>query len=253
MRQFLLVLCGIPASGKTMLANEIKETLDQDVQAEIVSTDEWRDETYYSSFLPEKENQVREQALKKTDFLLSIGKSVIHDDTNYYTSMRHDLYDLARINECIFAVVFVATPLDIALEWNLRRNTIIPEHVIKRIQDRLDKPGTKYAWDKPIAEIDLTTVRTSHAALEILRELETTEPATFAKPDPDETVHTLRDKVTRLVIAKFLRENRYLRNDDNVHRIRKTVLHDAKKQNISVKETKDRLEWELSKLARRVS
>jgi O-phosphoseryl-tRNA(Sec) kinase len=116
MKQFLLVLCGIPASGKSTLANEIKNVLNQRVELEIVSTDKWRDEAYYSSFSPEKETQVRERALKRTSFLLSIGTSVIHDDTNYYTSMRHELYDLARINECVFAVVYVATPLDIALE-----------------------------------------------------------------------------------------------------------------------------------------
>jgi O-phosphoseryl-tRNA(Sec) kinase len=253
MKQFLLVLCGIPASGKTILANEIKDSLNQNVQVEIVNTDEWRDKAYYSIFSPENENQVREQALKRTEFLLSIGKSVIHDDTNYYTSMRHELYDLARINECVFAVIFVTTPLEIALEWNLRRKTMIPERVVARIQDRLDRPGTKYAWDKPIAEVDLTTVRTSHAAMEIIHELEKLDPATITKPDPGETIHTLRDKVTRLVIAKFLRENQYLRNNDDVHKIRKDILLDAKQKNSSVKETKERLEWELSKLTRRVS
>ena len=236
-----------------MLANEIKESLSQFVQVEIITTDDWRDDEYYSPFTPEKENQVREQALKRTEFLLSIGKSVIHDDTNYYTSMRHELYELARINECVFAVVFIATPLEIALEWNLTREPMIPEQVIRRIQDRLDKPGSKYAWDKPIAKVDLGSVKTSHAAMEIIHELETINPVTFTKPDQGETIQTLRDKVTRLVVAKFLRENQYLRNNDEVHQLRKDILHDAKKQNLGIKETKECLEWELSKLTRRVS
>jgi tRNA uridine 5-carbamoylmethylation protein Kti12 len=130
---------------------------------------------------------------------------------------------------------------------------IIPEHVIRRIHDKIDEPGTKYAWDEPIAEVDLITVGTTHAAMEILHELETMEPATFTKPDPGETIHTLHDRVTRIVISKFLMENKYLRNNNEVHQIRKTILQDAKKNHFTVKETKERLEWELSKLTRRVS
>ncbi|MGD2072963.1 MAG: AAA family ATPase [Candidatus Thorarchaeota archaeon] len=253
MKQFLLVLCGIPASGKTSFAREIRNQIDESSQVEIVSTDKWRDEEYYSSFSPENEKHVRESALKRTEFLLSVGVSVIHDDTNYYTSMRHELYDLARINECVFAVVYIATPLDIALEWNLKRDIIIPEHVIRRIQDKIDEPGKKYSWDKPIAKVDLTSVRTTHAALKIIHKLKTMKSTTYTKPDPGETIHTLRDKVTRHVVTRFLRENRSLRTNDDVHQIRKSVLQIAKKNKSSVKETKEHLEWELSKLARRVS
>ena len=231
-----------------MLAKELSRQLNQYLQVEVVSTDEWRDNAYYSTFTPENETQVRDTALKETESLLSIDKSVIHDDTNYYASMRHELYDLARINECVFAIAHVATPIEIALEWNLRRENIIPEHVIRRIHDKLDEPGSKYAWDRPIARVDLSSVGTSQAAMEIIQELEELVPVSFSKPDPGETLHSLRDKVTRMVITKFLMENQDLRKDDEVHRIRKAVLKDAKKKNYSAKETKELLELELSNL-----
>ena len=184
MKQLLLVLCGIPASGKTILANEIKESLNKCLQMEVVSTDEWRDEVYYSSFNPENENLVRKNALEKTELLLSQGKSVIHDDTNYYTSMRHELYDLARFNECNFAIVHIDTPLLIALDWNLQREPVIPEHVIRRIHEKLDEPGTKYAWDKPIMRVDLSEIGTSEAARAIVHEIENLKPISISKPDP---------------------------------------------------------------------
>jgi O-phosphoseryl-tRNA(Sec) kinase len=253
MKQFLLVLCGIPASGKSMLANELSHQLNQYSQVEVVSTDNWRDDAYYSNFSPENETQVRITALKETESFLSIDKSIIHDDTNYYTSMRHELYDLARLYECVFAVVHISTPLEIALEWNLRRETIIPEHVIRRIHDKLDSPGTKYSWDKPIAKVDLSSVGTSQAARDIIHDLEKLEPSSFSKPDSGETIHSLRDKLTRLVISRFLRENPSFRNDNEVHRIRKAILQDAKKNNLSIEDTNEQLEFELRKLATRTS
>lgn len=251
MKQFLLVLCGIPASGKTLLAIEIQKQVQDDV--DIVSTDEWRDEVFYSAFTPEKENKVRENALKNTKTLLSKGKSIIHDDTNYYASMRHELYELARLRACVFAVVHITTPLKVALDWNRRREVVIPDHVIRRIHSKLDEPGRRYAWDKPIARVNLAAIGTSIAASEILQGLESKRPISTTKIGSEESMQTLRDKETRLVVAEFLLENRGLRSDDDVHRIRKTILHIAKEKNYSVEETKKHLLSELSKLVKRVS
>ena len=84
MTQFLLVLCGLPASGKSALADAIQVEMDSDI--EIVRTDDWRDDKYYTDWKPEREKPVRQAALEKTRSLVSSGKSVIHDDTNYYAS-----------------------------------------------------------------------------------------------------------------------------------------------------------------------
>jgi len=78
MNQFLLVLCGLPASGKSTLADAIQRALNYDV--EIVRTDEWRDDEYYTDWKPEKEKPVREKALARVMTLVAEGKSVIHDD-----------------------------------------------------------------------------------------------------------------------------------------------------------------------------
>ncbi|MFW9864373.1 MAG: AAA family ATPase, partial [Candidatus Thorarchaeota archaeon] len=96
MERFLLALCGIPSSGKTTLARAIKDHLMKEIKVEIVSTDRWRDEEFYSDFKPEKERRVRREALEKTRRLVQDGMSVIHDDTNYYASMRHELFAIAR-------------------------------------------------------------------------------------------------------------------------------------------------------------
>ncbi|MHA2212800.1 MAG: AAA family ATPase [Candidatus Thorarchaeota archaeon] len=146
MTQFLLIICGIPASGKTSLAEALRSALEKSNKVRIVSTDVWRDEEYYLDFKPENEKAVRKKALEHTSLHIAEGFSVISDDTNYYQSMRHELYDLARQAECTFGVVFVNTPLDTAIRWNQMRESSVPEEVVRRIDDRLDIPGSKYAW-----------------------------------------------------------------------------------------------------------
>ena len=81
MNQFILALCGLPAAGKSVLADAIQKALNYDV--EIVRTDEWRDNEYYTDWKPEKEKPVRQKALERVKKLAAEGKSVIHDDTNY--------------------------------------------------------------------------------------------------------------------------------------------------------------------------
>ena len=73
MSQFLIALCGLPASGKTTLAIELRNQAAPDIDLEIVCTDQWRDEVYYAEFRPENERYVWEKALRKTERLLSIG------------------------------------------------------------------------------------------------------------------------------------------------------------------------------------
>jgi uridine kinase len=68
MEQFLLALCGLPASGKSTLADAIQKTLGPTVV--IVRTDEWRDDSYYTDWKPEKEAPVRLGALERVKQLI---------------------------------------------------------------------------------------------------------------------------------------------------------------------------------------
>ncbi|MFW9926920.1 MAG: AAA family ATPase, partial [Candidatus Thorarchaeota archaeon] len=108
MNRFILALCGLPASGKSTLADAIKMALNSNV--EIVRTDDWRNDAYYTDWKPEKEKPVREAALAKVERLVSEGKSVIHDDTNYYSSMRHELLKIAIAGRAGFAIIHITTP-----------------------------------------------------------------------------------------------------------------------------------------------
>lgn len=224
MTKFILALCGLPASGKSTLANAIKRASSAKVQ--IVRTDEWRDSSYYSEWSPEKEGQVRKNALAHVRTLAQEGTSVIHDDTNYYNSMRHDLLDIAIQNKCAFGVVHVSTPIETALRWNKERaNTPITDTMIRKIHERFDRPGGRYLWDYALAEVDMSTDDPELVAKTVLEILEDLEP----QREPRITMLTpnagdLLDQISREVVAEFLTKHPHLRSNKEVFHTRRSVL-----------------------------
>lgn len=254
MNQFILALSGIPASGKTRLANAIWDSLSDETPVEVVSTDAWRDEEYYSSFTPELENRVRAEALRKTKELVQNGLSVIHDDTNYYTSMRHELYQLAVQFGCVFGVVYVSTPLSKSKEWNDARETPIPIEVVERISERMDVPGSKYAWDRPIAVVDMNSDNLVDAAKEIVELLRNQEPPVIeAETEAELNAYNKLDSATRKVVSEFLREHPSYRLDPRVSSLRRELLKEARALGIKVHEAEQILKVRLGILAARVS
>ncbi len=248
MRQFILALCGLPASGKSTLADAIQSALDCNV--EIVSTDEWRDDAYYTDWKPEKEKPVRQKALARVKELVAAGKNVIHDDTNYYTSMRHELYKIAIENRCGFAIVYVATPVLVALEWNKEREgSRIPDSVIHDIFERFDNPGYHYLWDTSDLEVSLEEQEIDDVVPEILEILEELEPAREPKPRLV-TIHEFGhlDTATRLTVSYFLEEHPELRGNREVSLTRRSFLRKASEEKIPAKEVHDLLWTELEKL-----
>ncbi|MBD3404948.1 MAG: AAA family ATPase [Candidatus Lokiarchaeota archaeon] len=249
MKQILLVLCGIPSSGKSTFAKSIK-TMIPAYDFEIINTDTWRDEEYYSEFKPEKENEVRASALDKTDEMLSQGKSIIHDDTNYYTSMRHELLKLAEKYKCDFGVIHITTPRDIALKWNEGRKRVIPPYVIERIASRLDTPGKKYAWDEPLFQYDPNN-DSIEVAIGHLKKILSSIPRQ-EKSDNKEGIsdQDQRDRVTRRILAGFFTKHKEYRGSQDILKVRKEVLNKANSENLSLDETtkilRDRLEEELA-------
>jgi len=222
--------------------------LDSDVR--IVSSDEWRDADYYSDWRPEKEGIVRQAALAQVGELLRQGKSVIHDDTNYYKSMRHELFKIALERECIFAIVHVTTSLEDAISWNRKReNTKITEDIIRSIYERFDPPGGRYLWDYPEAEVDMTVQSLDSLVAEILEILETLEIAKEQKPAMvTERTGEIIDKITRETITEFLEEHPELRGNQEVLDARRNMLRKAIEKGIDAKAVREMMLRQLQRL-----
>ncbi len=248
MIQFILALCGLPASGKSALANSVRERMNSETV--IVRTDDWRDNSYYKNWRPEKEAPVRAAALNKVKELITQGKNVIHDDTNYYASMRHDLFKIALDNKCAFAIIHVTTPVEVALKWNHERpGTRIPDRVIRRINERFDMPGRRYLWDNAMMDVNMVTEDIDEVVSEVVRGI--AELEAVKEPDPQLVTNSEFEKLdveTRRVVSAFLEEHPDLRGNRKVSEIRRNVLSRASQNQIPLKGLHELLHRELMKL-----
>ncbi|NWF96650.1 MAG: AAA family ATPase [Candidatus Thorarchaeota archaeon] len=247
MKQFLLAVCGIPASGKSTLAKAIAAR-PEIPRAAVVSTDRWRDSEYYREFRPENETGVRMAAFQQSARLLEEGISVVHDDTNYYVSMRHELRTLALENGCLYAVVYVSTPLDVALDWNRQREQPLPPDVISRISRRLDIPGEKYAWDTPLVTVNLSEENAEAASVRVVEALRELRPADRPPSSTRVSTHMELDLAMRSLMTEMLSANRALRTDTRVHAIRKRVLKWAVREDVDASDAVRVLESELRRV-----
>ena len=249
MQQVLLILCGLPASGKTRLARSIQRELEAQMKVVIVRTDDWRKEEYYSPFLPENEVRVRQLAKIRVKELVTNGTSVIHDDTNYYTSMRHELRSIALSQHCVFAIVYVSTTLETALQWNRQRRSNIPDEVIIRIDARLDIPGSRYTWDKPIVIVNLGSQDTGYATKKITEQLRKLNPI----KDEDYILEKITivekyDVLTRKIVKEFLQDYPAYRGNPKITQIRREIMEKVKISNRLPDEIERELRFELEKM-----
>jgi selenocysteine-specific elongation factor len=155
---YLLILCGLPASGKTTTAKAIASLLEDKhgITTMVISSDDFRNMLSYSSkgFNPERETSIKTLYEKAIATGLENGFLVISDDLNYYKSMRSDLRQIAKRSGSDYDIVFIDTPLEKAVNWNQERGSPIPSSLIQDINQKFDPPKGDYKWDTPLAVVD---------------------------------------------------------------------------------------------------
>ena len=116
-----------------------------------VSRDEIRfslvaeNEEYFS-----KENEVFRQFVYEINDGLNIGLDVIADATHLSAASRNKLISLIKAPVDEINVIWIKTPLEIALERNEGRTgrTYVPKSVIKRMFYQMEEPTFEEGFDK---------------------------------------------------------------------------------------------------------
>lgn len=139
----LYMMIGIPASGKTSLAEQIAKSED----AEIVSSDSIRKELYGDENIQGDNNKVFRILQDRIIKGLKNNKNMIYDATNisYKTRMTF----LQRLNKLDVEkiAIMVATPYEQCLIRNSQRERQVPEEVIKRMYKNFYVPQYFEGWD----------------------------------------------------------------------------------------------------------
>lgn len=127
----IYMMIGLPASGKSTIA----EALSEQKNAEIVSSDKIREEVLGNINDQSKNSEVFEIVNKRIVDLIINGQNAIFDATNInYKKRMNFIKEMKReCPEVKVSAVLVATPYEECLERNAKRDRKVPEDVIKRM------------------------------------------------------------------------------------------------------------------------
>ena len=94
----LIVMVGIPCSGKTKRANQIREYMEEEHKQEVQIINEEFLGMSKAEYLvnPQQEKILRASLKSNVEKHLSSQRVVILDSMNYFKSFRYELYCLAR-------------------------------------------------------------------------------------------------------------------------------------------------------------
>lgn len=139
----LFMMIGIPASGKTSLAEQIANS----EGAEIVSSDNIRKELYGDESIQGDSNKVFRILQDRVVKGLNANKNIIYDATNISYKTRMAFLQRIRKLEVEKIAIMVATPYEQCLIRNSQRERQVPEEVIKRMYFNFYVPQYFEGWD----------------------------------------------------------------------------------------------------------
>ncbi|TYZ64000.1 hypothetical protein PybrP1_004235 [[Pythium] brassicae (nom. inval.)] len=101
-----------------------------------------------------REEKNTRSALKAAVELSVNAKTVVVlDALNYIKGSRYELFCKARTESTTYCVVYVDTPLALALERNAGRADGFEPHVIEELAARFEAPAEKNRWDSPLFRV----------------------------------------------------------------------------------------------------
>lgn len=141
----LIMMVGLPASGKSQQAKLIKETLNGETV--IHASDELRKELFGDTNDNTQNDKLFQELHNRIKVDLKAGKNVIYDATNIHYKRRMAFLQEIRKIPCEKIAVLMATIYEDCLAQNQTRERQVPEHAIKRMYKNFYIPQYYEGWD----------------------------------------------------------------------------------------------------------
>lgn len=136
-------MIGISGSGKSTYANGLKTSLN----AQLVETDEIRQELTGDAEDQSQNGKVFEIARKRVNDYLAQGKNTIIDATSLTIRDRKDWIEIGKANNAEIRAYFIDTPVSICKSQNSKRKRKVPEWVIDKQVSKLFSPTKSEGFD----------------------------------------------------------------------------------------------------------
>ena len=237
---FLIILCGLPASGKSTFAQKIKELIEANSNqiVKIVDPDVIR-KSLSPKFNFTLEKNVRNKHLANIEYYLKQGIIAISDDLNYYSSMRHQLKDIAEKFDKKYYIVHISTPLETCLKWNKLRGIPIPNNIIHKINKKFDN-FLNYQWDSPKLVLDMSNTDDLEPKItNFLNFLEDELKKGTVEYSPSNKFAEQLDIITRKIISELFQDKDMLKDKSKILKLRKTFIKERLKGNKFSKNLKE--------------
>ena len=157
----LIMLVGIPASGKSTLTKEYSEKgyiilSSDEIRVQISKEQGW--EPYDQEKLGEINGMVFEYIRKTASALLKEGKNVVLDATNLGRKKRKNILSFLNRTSCKKICVLLITPRDICIQRNKLRQGIarVPDYSMENMLRCFECPYYWEGWDEIIPIINET-------------------------------------------------------------------------------------------------
>merc|ERR1712137_171382 len=186
----LIVLCGLPNSGKTVRALEIVDFLKRKhphLEVKIISEDTLnlnRAASYQNSL---QEKNTRGTLKSEVDRWVTKENLVVLDSLNYIKGFRYELYCITKAQSSPHCVVFVDTPIETCKEWKASQSPekdSFTDEQMDELAFRFEKPIGKNRWDAPLFHLRPLEVLQPRRGKEVYVNLEDLIEDTGAKEEP---------------------------------------------------------------------
>ena len=143
-KSVLIVLCGLPACGKSTYAEMLQEI---NPTFQRICPDLIRKAFYGDESIQGDGKRVFNTAFHDLKEYGSIGASVIFDATNINRSRRKKLVKEMRGYFDIIICKWFSTPYYICDQRNQTRSRKVPNEVLLRMRDNFQQPSMEEGWD----------------------------------------------------------------------------------------------------------
>ncbi|RIA97638.1 chromatin associated protein KTI12 [Glomus cerebriforme] len=154
----LIIMCGIPSSGKTSRSNQIMQYFvdrfskeNKNASVHLINDESLgiNKDSYKDTRIEEKKS--RGTLISAVERLVSKDDLIIADAMNYIKGFRYQLYCIARAIGTPHCVVYCGIPVEVAREWNSKRggNGYDPT-VFDELFSRFEEPDDRNRWDSPL-------------------------------------------------------------------------------------------------------